>query len=876
MATILPMFDYSQYAPNLFAGTQSGGMPNNNIRIGMNGWERFDPATLTWVPIQLTVAGYNPSLNPSGTDAGVGAAALNLNQQLPQGMAMDQASPSTIPGISSSWNTAPIGMAMDQAGPVTLPPTTPPQTIPGVTPVPRAGVPSWKPRKAVGAMGSSYGGPPPGLKFSGPATSAAGAARNAEADYNSQEYADLYASFAPSTQVHMRKPGSAETSAYLGKEAAGNWEAFNAKGISDPFGYAIAGPGAGFADGGPIEGPGGPRDDNLMIRASDGEFVIPADVVAYKGQEFFDRLISKSREAGGGPKEGAAPPALGFADGGLVTEPDMDAYLQPSGSAGLETLPALGAPPPASPDSLGLAGPVPLSETEPIAPPAAPAPAAPATSGLGLADFKAARSDDDKAYLQSLPAAEKVGLVLQAFGAGVNGGPDPIERVLEGKRRRESEFRNELRTNIATITAGIDAVKKLPPGKARDAMIEQISRTMGPSAGDISEALKTVGTDNEAALRSVMATVKNPRVQKMLTDAAIGATDPRAEALRLMSDKDFMDRAEKAADTDSMPSLTGKLRVISQAMGKMGLSTYTFAELAEQNAKLPKEFQLDDAEMGAARRNQEALQLYGLKSEKMLAEERAAAAKREEGVARSAERKDEKEFAVRLQEQANQRTALMIEGARADNRRALEADKRDRAADKDIEKKVTNLGKALETAKLNETVSVLSNVEALIEKNPDNLTYVTGTGTLVPDFAASKEVTDLRQAVAKLFNIELKNRSGAAVTAPEFERLKDEYGKGAFKKPEQLKSAIAQARKLIEGHYRGVAASYGPEALKRYNENLEAVGGTPVINLAGGDSGGDKGGGGDLAAKAKAAWGSYDPAKYDYRMVGGKLQRKLK
>lgn len=34
--------------------------------------------------------------------------------------------------------------------------------------------------------------------------------------------------------------------------------------------------------------------------------------------------------------------------------------------------------------------------------------------------------------------------------------------------------------------------------------------------------------------------------------------------------------------------------------------------------------------------------------------------------------------------------------------------------------------------------------------------------------------------------------------------------------------------------------------------------------------------GGEVAAKAKAAWGSYEPQKYEYRVTNGKVQRKLK
>lgn len=70
-----------------------------------------------------------------------------------------------------------------------------------------------------------------------------------------------------------------------------------------------------YANGGEIDGPGGPRDDNLMIMASDGEFVIPADVVRHKGEEFFHGLIDKSRAGQQAMPQGSGK---GYADGGPV------------------------------------------------------------------------------------------------------------------------------------------------------------------------------------------------------------------------------------------------------------------------------------------------------------------------------------------------------------------------------------------------------------------------------------------------------------------------------------------------------------------------------------------------------------------------------
>lgn len=58
------------------------------------------------------------------------------------------------------------------------------------------------------------------------------------------------------------------------------------------------------ADGGLLAGPGGPRSDNLLIRASPGEYVINAASVSHYGPGFFDSLNNRAMAR--------------FADGGLI------------------------------------------------------------------------------------------------------------------------------------------------------------------------------------------------------------------------------------------------------------------------------------------------------------------------------------------------------------------------------------------------------------------------------------------------------------------------------------------------------------------------------------------------------------------------------
>ncbi len=147
-----------------------------------------------------------------------------------------------------------------------------------------------------------------------------------------------------------------------------------------------------------------------------------------------------------------------------------------------------------------------------------------------------------------------------------------------------------------------------------------------------------------------------------------------------------------------------------------------------------------------------------------------------------------------------------------------------RQTDMNIYKQVQQLGRDFEKANLNTMIPV---VERAMQITKEQAGFITGPKGALPDMALPDDVVKSRQALQKLFNITLKDRSGAAVTYQELERLKQEFGAGFFKKPEQLLEAIREARNIVESHYAGVAATHGKDALDRFNENLEAIGGVP-------------------------------------------------
>lgn len=151
--------------------------------------------------------------------------------------------------------------------------------------------------------------------------------------------------------------------------------------------------------------------------------------------------------------------------------------------------------------------------------------------------------------------------------------------------------------------------------------------------------------------------------------------------------------------------------------------------------------------------------------------------------------------------------------------------------DKQLVQNTQKLQGALEKANLPQTDSVLGGVEDALKKTPDLSEYISGPKSRIPDMIAGKEIGLGRQAFQKLFNITLKDRSGAAVTNQELERLKQEFATGVFKTKEQLEGAVKEVRRIVDNHYTSVAAGFGPDVLEAYNENLRGLNGKVVIKV---------------------------------------------
>lgn len=103
--------------------------------------------------------------------------------------------------------------------------------------------------------------------------------------------------------------------------------AFMARNGMNPDGTQLAKPSlfkraisaVGLKSGGEVSGMGGPTDDQVPAMLSDGEFVIPADVVKKFGKTYFEKMLATHHKPSGAKSTGNlnSPPMM--ADGGLLS-----------------------------------------------------------------------------------------------------------------------------------------------------------------------------------------------------------------------------------------------------------------------------------------------------------------------------------------------------------------------------------------------------------------------------------------------------------------------------------------------------------------------------------------------------------------------------
>ncbi len=139
---------------------------------------------------------------------------------------------------------------------------------------------------------------------------------------------------------------------------------------------------------------------------------------------------------------------------------------------------------------------------------------------------------------------------------------------------------------------------------------------------------------------------------------------------------------------------------------------------------------------------------------------------------------------------------------------------------------VTELSSSLTKADILANKPVWEQIkENIIDKGKD----IPGLGFVdskIPGFANTPEEVRNKQLVAQLQNITLKNRSGASVSSPEFERLKTELATGSFNTEREKMIAINRMYEIAQAHEKGIRAGYGADINKEFDARWNSFGGS--------------------------------------------------
>lgn len=95
--------------------------------------------------------------------------------------------------------------------------------------------------------------------------------------------------------------------------------------------------------------------------------------------------------------------------------------------------------------------------------------------------------------------------------------------------------------------------------------------------------------------------------------------------------------------------------------------------------------------------------------------------------------------------------------------------------------------------------------------------------------AYSGKARELADRAAKIFNTELKDRSGAAVTSNELDRLKGEFSQGKFNTEPELIRALADYKRALGKELKRREAAFRPEVVQTYGSRGGTVE-TPAPN----------------------------------------------
>jgi hypothetical protein len=132
------------------------------------------------------------------------------------------------------------------------------------------------------------------------------------------------------------------------------------------------------------------------------------------------------------------------------------------------------------------------------------------------------------------------------------------------------------------------------------------------------------------------------------------------------------------------------------------------------------------------------------------------------------------------------------------------------------EDRIEKIRKAVNDSKQLNTLTTLDKVEDLISKYTSKGKNIPGVGPLGQLNIYSDDAKEVQSTLASLQNIVLKDRSGAAVTVPEFDRLKQELSTRFYNTDEDLIKSLIRFREIANQHLTSQLGGFKKEDIDAY------------------------------------------------------------
>lgn len=175
------------------------------------------------------------------------------------------------------------------------------------------------------------------------------------------------------------------------------------------------------------------------------------------------------------------------------------------------------------------------------------------SSGIGLAPPSAPAGD-----FGDVSGMGKLGLVLQSFGSGMAGKPNPVASLVEEKRKDRLAKVAEFKLHLEAAKDGVEMSRKLPAGTDRETFMDSYSKRMDSISPGLGDMFRSLGKSPDVA-KMLGKYADVPAVQMSLQ------MDPSGQSLmKLIQSPEFMKGLEHQLDQRELPVVQRKVQMLVQ------------------------------------------------------------------------------------------------------------------------------------------------------------------------------------------------------------------------------------------------------------------------------------------------------------------------